>query len=188
MEWSQVPAWIEAVATVGALLAAGAAAFYAHRTLGVELGRDQARAEEEQAAQADLVAAWVTGSAVRTHGGVPLRLRNLTVVIFNQSPLPVYDLEIRVHTPRRQLGTQAHPIALPNENEVVWTGGGREDDDPVDPNEYRVAIDFRDAAGRLWTRDERGSLSSRGRVVYGQGSAHVKVATGGGAGTVTPPP
>lgn len=79
MRWGDVPGWIEALATVGALIAAIVAVRAFWRVLGIEQARERDRlVERERGQQADQVAAWLSVKPALT--------------VLNGSSLPVYDV------------------------------------------------------------------------------------------------
>ena len=170
--WSlgDVPTWLGALATIGALI--GAYAIWK-----VESGRDEFtaqerrdRAELEQRAQADRVAAWY-GRSDDGSGG-PQVIREWGAFIQNSSDLPVYDLSVsfRFLTPQandpdrsaeRSLSDLIRVVPPTDRIFVRLDHSVLEQTDRDSYGNYVVALDFRDAAGRLWRRDAKGGLAER---------------------------
>src|SRR5689334_11831407 len=98
MDWGDVPTWVQAIATLLALIAAGAAASAAWQVLAVERKRDVDRqqVEDERRAaeargQADRVAAWPSTSPTEQNAPPPPQQG---VSIRNASELPVYNVRV----------------------------------------------------------------------------------------------
>jgi hypothetical protein len=147
------PAWIAALATVGAFIAAFVAVRHSWALLRLERTR---RAEAEQAAeravQADGIAAWMTPSG-ETH-------------VRNSSDLPVYDVAVAWVDGADQRGIELGTWPPDHEQTVQFpfTAGVRngltgEIGHYEDPRRYRVLVRFRDTAGRTWQRDQFGVLA-----------------------------
>lgn len=150
-------AWLEALATLGALVAATAAAIFAARVYVLEARRDEHRDQVERSAQASLVAAWggvqlgqlVSPTAVspgeppapETRG--PTQPMRLHAWIRNASPLPVYDLWLQIYL--RDPSNEEH-IDLVAEHHVGL----------VDPGKGDVELDLVGAKqiGESWYPDE----------------------------------
>ncbi|CAN5304673.1 hypothetical protein BH09ACT11_BH09ACT11_12500 [soil metagenome] len=79
--WSSTfPAWLEALATVAAVIAAVYAGYYAYRAFGIERARDEQRDADKRSAQASEVAVWASGAGEFT--------------ILNGSKLPIFDVTV----------------------------------------------------------------------------------------------
>lgn len=150
-DWGDVPTWISAITTLGALAAAG-------WVVAIELRRDnRATKARESAEQADLVAAWLTSDDDSDTYWVNLQ---------NGSPLPVYDVRVllmpeqavREGNPKR-IGEwiPTIPVVPPGTLRLVWEP---EVDQPW-KTKWEAAVSFRDAASREWLRDGDGRLLRR---------------------------
>lgn len=178
-DWGDVPSWVEAVSTSLALIAASVAVAKSSTLLGIERTRDtkrdeaadQRRAADEQAAQADAVAAWVDWFQAdsSTSRLDRMRLRGWVIVVVNTSPLPIYDfmgtLAGRNGIPlgrvsRSLLPTGKHTLEFPS------GAAPKEQHEFETAREMRVAIEFRDTAGRQWKRDRHGQLTKTGEVRF----------------------
>ena len=95
-----LPAWISAVASAGALAFAVPAATAAYRVLKIEAARDEAADEERRVRKATRVSAWFgLRSSDQKQWGVLLR---------NASDAPVYGLAIGFYVPT-DFGTPTRP-------------------------------------------------------------------------------
>jgi hypothetical protein len=177
VSWGDAPTWITAVVALAALIAAWRAGNIAGKLLRVETDREdraerldgERRAAAERAEQADLVAAW------NDRGNF---------VILNGSRLPIWEVELVARHPDRAETVEAHLALVPPNgqrrrpfvnDENVWGGPIPVEDilDEMDALRMQVEIRFRDATGRIWTRDPHGSL----RLVGRSATVQAKVAT-----------
>jgi arabinogalactan oligomer/maltooligosaccharide transport system substrate-binding protein len=162
VSWGDVPGWIEAIATFGALVFAAAAAVSTGRILRLESERDrvasEARREQERRmrrAQAALVSAW--------WGEVEGRPRSVPgVYVRNASEAPIYQAHLTLVAP-----DDGHSGYWKTQRLVIPPGEAEHI--PVDlaglaigadfgNSERRVKLTFTDAAGVRWARDEYGHL------------------------------
>lgn len=167
---SQLPAWIEAIATLAAFGAAAAAALLVSRTVSIELQRESDRLEVARSSQAVLVAAWigpvsfVRGKQNEDTGLEPgLYLRSVDVVVRNASQVPVSDVELHVivligrnryrYDVSEEVGTLEPETTtqIPVDFDMRPPAEGAEDLELLEVN-----IHFRDAAGIVWERDRMG--------------------------------
>jgi hypothetical protein len=162
--WGDVPTWLGATASVGALLAAVAAAIIARRIYTIESERDR-RAEldrnerraAERRAQAEAVGAWADGSdESRT-----------CIWVANGSQLPIWDVVVRVYVPSEP-GRELGKLVTMASRQVVPPSGGAVKLATVGPeaNESLVEVEFRDASGVPWLRDRFGVLSAKGEAAW----------------------
>lgn len=165
--WSMIASVVAALGTLGALGAAIYAGVWAGRVAKVEFDRD-ARAEsdrrdrdtEAQRAQASKISAWLAQEDER-HETV------WHIEIGNSSDEPVYDVDlfIYMHAP----GAKSHedPVYYHfHKNARVVPPGGTKlkttSDEGLrlaDSRTRLVALAFRDATNRNWTRNEWGVLT-----------------------------
>lgn len=180
-DWGDVPTWLNAIVTTGALVAAAIAARAAWAVLGFQRDTESKRGEaEERAAQADLVAAWHDTWRV----GRSATLRSRGAVLLNQSPLPVYELTVAFLGPDNiKRASVTLPVVPPGEQKVSWpyelrTPAGQDEHRvPLyveSLSEFSVAIDFRDTAGRLWYRDRDGRLTLTGWHLFGEAAVQAR--------------
>lgn len=151
MQWGNVPGWIEALATVGALVAAIVAVRASWRVLGIEQARERDRlVEGERAEQADRVAAWLS--------------LNPALTVLNGSSLPVYDVEIRIYgEDGEHLTTGKWSVLAPGMLELGAVAleplGKYFRIDLATRQRGSLVMVFRDSAGRTWHRDAKGLLT-----------------------------
>lgn len=180
---SEFPAWLEAGATLAAVGAAIVAGFYAARAFGLEFAREERWEDQQQAAQASLVAAWPTLPHFRSLGG-ERRIHAVEGLVRNASELPVRDVRIVFYVTWRDsesgqhkdveaLG-EAHLSYLgPNQEAQKFgyfaldqKGGGKTLPAPMDESvELNVETFFRDSAGVGWFRDLDGRLAPMAEYV-----------------------
>ena len=123
--------------------------------------RDAKRGQREaRAEQADHVAAWHERGNERGADALPV----WGAQVRNGSKLPVYDLTVEYIDAE---GTVRESLVLP-----ILPPGEDFIRPPVDPDGpttttlwFRVAIEFRDTADRIWRRDQWGRLDQVGRQV-----------------------
>lgn len=171
----QIRLWIP---VGGGLLGATAGLFgavWGRRSLHLQRAREDRDAAEARQGQASRVAAWLSEERTEYMNRVDIRW---CLNVANASQIPVYELHAWVGHP--QVGTTDVQVGaaqvLPQRDTVValsledterlrvsnpprWEGArvieaGRY----RTPSEFRLRVAFRDAAGRWWLRDERGSL------------------------------
>jgi hypothetical protein len=170
--WGDIPSWVEALATVGAFVAATIAVRHSWSLLKIERANQHARTTEddrrqleaERSEQADLVAAW------------PSRGNARNITIENGSSLPIYDVALAfVNRAGDQRGLDIQDVLPPGKHTTYFPSENIKQD-PVtgevlydeneQPENYRVLIRFRDAGGRIWQRDQFGVLRLVGRMTY----------------------
>lgn len=180
-----VAEWVAGVSTFAAFVAAIFAGVAGFRALGRERRRDEAREDAEKAAQASAVAAWPDTQPPYPEEGYTITSESIAhdhrwrVFLRNASDLPVYRVRITwcegVHAlgeqqtihvlpPDPEPLIQPAPKAVVTEWKTTWGDGGRRPVAPVD--RLGVAIDFIDAKGQEWRRDQRGVLTFQ-RMVDG---------------------
>lgn len=174
VDWGDVPTWISALATIAAFLAALLAVRASWNVLTLERAReDRAEAQElerqraaERAEQADHIAAW-------SYWAEPQMLRRTGwgALVVNESGLPIYDVTAAFFGPDgSHRGDGSQSVVPPGQNFIPWPGGlTREGGDGASReqgSDFRVAVAFRDAAGRTWHRDQNGVLTKTGVVVF----------------------
>lgn len=156
--WGDLATWVTAIVTLGALVAAIAAVRRSGKLLQIEQDRDQARDKRdaelreaaERAEQADLVAAWPED--VEDFGPLSVRLTN-------GSSLPVYDVELEFVGPSG-VETEKAGLLPPGTQLHDWPQGMHDGEGTL--ADFRVALRFRDTAGRVWRRNEyRGAEADR---------------------------
>jgi hypothetical protein len=147
IDWGDVPTWISALTTTGALIAAG-------WIVGIELRRDWRSGERlARAEQADLVAAW-------RHQEDASRVQ-----LKNASHLPVYNFSIEFSSVELDKRFEATlPLLPPGEHtlkyppEIVHVTARHRLVDLDLRDQYAIRITFTDSADRTWRRDEYGVL------------------------------
>ena len=163
-DWGDVPTWINALTTTGALVAAAL-------VVRIELKREERGEEAALSAQAEQVAAWHrywTPSEARRYGdtlGSIDRWSGWGIELMNDSGLPIYDVQIRVMVFNAADGLW-HEVG---EWSVAGTlPPGRTRHQPpettallVDMDQRRVEVRFRDSAGTSWRRDYDGHLQRK---------------------------
>lgn len=159
IDWGDIPTWVSAITTLGALIAAG-------WVVRIELKRDdRALTARASAEQADKVAAWPGGRRAGTY----------FIVLRNSSDLPIYD--VAVFAARADSGGPP-PMAIerldllpPGDREIPFfvtkeprfTATRVGFDEPIvdDEQKWLVVLEFSDSAGRRWRRDNRGRLERK---------------------------
>lgn len=160
LDMGDVPTWIGAVTTLGALVAAGA-------VVKVELGREARAKAEADSAQADLVAAWIA------------RRAEAWVVVRNNSTLPIYDVTILIYDVTILIKKAFRPLdpeqpdptpsfsqfyqVLPPGEELargLANDEGKPMQNPAPELKASLVVEvrFTDAAGREWVRRSTGQL------------------------------
>jgi hypothetical protein len=180
-EWSDssLTAWIEALATCAAFLAAVVAARYAAAVFAIEDARDQRRLDAELREQAEKVAAWlVVGTQT---WGQTVATSTVELVVRNASDLPVYEFDVQLEVAMEVLGeSQVHadhrifPTVPPGSPAITekradaklllpetYTAASSEEKRQImadSADETRVRVTFRDAGNRWWKRNADGTL------------------------------
>lgn len=160
-----LPTWLAGFGAVAALIYARRAARHAKDVLDRETDRDERRNQEDRRAQASRVVAWPD---METSGGGTPRFGAL---VRNGSELPVRNVVVTflwsngpVWTPRGE--PVRLPLLTPGDLFVPWPAtvhrsGG--DDEYLALSllreDYRVMIQFTDAADFSWLRSMHGSLA-----------------------------
>jgi hypothetical protein len=166
--------WVAGISTFAALIAAIFGAWYAAQAFGVETRREDRWAQQQRLAQASLVAAWVgeTVKEVDFTNPVNRALRYAIdstyaykgVYLRNASDLPVTSVQYRLFLDDEPAGLRWVGTLPPGET-PIFVGDQPGDRDLVNPDvqnfsdAFQVAVTFRDAAGRSWSRDQHGALS-----------------------------
>ena len=196
-------AWLEAVSTFAAFIAAGIAVSYAYRTWTVEDQRERDRLERDAQSQASLVAAWPEGRFTRRLTDTKWILdRTGTIWVRNASQVPIYNLVVeygalwsqnvdgQVVERTSYLGQKSIIMMPPTEqpvqhdpNHILWSqlelvcAQG-----PVQHPDVRIRLNFDDAQGQRWTRHEDGRLGrfnpDRGTFMYEEHEEAVIVGPG----------
>lgn len=166
--WGEVmPGWLTALATTGALVAAGIAGWYTKGLLDNDDARESARLCADQRAQAERIAAWwpsddEKASDKRLSGdNLPLAVR-----IRNASDVPVYAVVLHYTVNEKSVATDSVDLVPPGDKlvaipQAVQAGYLEATGQQRRPAAVRVLITFTDAAGQQWTRDHSGILTKR---------------------------
>lgn len=182
--WGDVPGWLTAFATVGALIAAYVAAKQAKAIVQLELKRDEERKVLDDASQASQVAVWATESVAepvdRTSWIGRFTVMSVSGFVVNNSPQPVYDVEVAWFVGEEQVFSSALAVLPPKgleewklPTEVI----ARFDDATQDRGDVvlrlleearllsrmaadllRLEVSFRDSSNQRWIRDRAGRL------------------------------
>jgi hypothetical protein len=174
VEWGDVPNWVAAVATVGALIAAGVAALYAKgahdsavKAYDLEVVRERDARLQRDLWQASAVDVWED----QTSGAGQLGRLFYGVTVSNGSPTPIRDVTISWYDPNTgsQLrGQLTQPLVPPGEtfisratelripNPVPDVNGNPTFSEPLDG--FPITMRFRDSAGVYWLREKDGIL------------------------------
>lgn len=182
--WGDVPGWLTAVATMGALIAAYVAAKQAKAIVQLELKRDEERKVLDDASQASQVAVWATESVAepvdRTSWIGRLTVMSVSGFVVNNSPQPVYDVEVAWFVGEEQVFSSALAV-LPPKGLEEWKLPteiiARFDDATQDRGDVvlrsleearllsrmaadllRLEVSFRDSSNQRWIRDRAGRL------------------------------
>jgi hypothetical protein len=166
MNIGELAALISAVASLGALSAAIAAALQTKKLFGIESGRDQiAEAERRQLQaernrqQASCISAWVL---LRKVPNDPERAF-LVIAARNASELPIYALRLAVFdSSGREIVAEQVAVLPPEDTPLelpqVALCDYRFASDAASMQALAVQLTFLDASGRAWCRDVRGVL------------------------------
>lgn len=170
IDWGDFPTWISAVTTFGALVAAGwVVSIEVKRENRTEKLLDQQRADHARAEQADHVAAWY----IRVESSRPGMPPGSQINVRNGSRLPIYDVAVELLE-----GPETHrlprvAILPPGDHSLPYPDAMREITAIFDSNAkirarlraLEIVLTFRDTAGRVWTRNQYGSLTQHGIAV-----------------------
>lgn len=182
--WGDVPGWLTAVATMGALIAAYVAAKQAKAIVQLELKRDEERKVLDDASQASQVAVWATESVAepvdRTSWIGRLTVMSVSGFVVNNSPQPVYDVEVAWFVGEEQVFSSALAVLPPKgleERKLPTEIIARFDDATQDRGDVvlrsleearllsrmaadllRLEVSFRDSSNQRWIRDRAGRL------------------------------
>ena len=167
--WGTVSDWatfavttLACAVTTLALLAAGVAGLLAYKAFKLQEKQEKDRLDSARRHQAERVVAWWDHNPPDRG----TRGRGPAVTFFNSSGLPVWEVDLLLsHGPGRRwfygLGLQ------PSTDKPILTDawGG----EPNPEYSYGIEIEFRDAAGLYWRRDQDGVLHEirEGRAVDG---------------------
>jgi hypothetical protein len=184
IEWGDVPTWVGACGTVGALAFAAAAAFVGWQLYKVESRRDhdteqdrRSREFEQRRAQAARISAWPSNTGEDAQGNV--HINTLGILVRNASELPIFDLAIRFYW--RQGPSSFQPLWQTSPS-GEWPDGQKALIIPVlPPSDHPVfipipqevfeklhgslhdkvvpSLSFRDAEGISWHRGSDGKLA-----------------------------
>lgn len=161
LQFGDLPTWISAVASLGALVFAAIATVAAIRVYRIESARDRVAAEETRRrdeevrrSQAVLVSGWWGGDP---HSGKP----RPGAFIRNASDAPVYHVAISVLDPvtPESGATLAVPVIPPTAEPAFYPVAATPHAPKAADDEHRVELSFTDAAGLRWIRDQWGRLS-----------------------------
>jgi hypothetical protein len=170
--WSTAaPAWISAIATAGAFIAASIAAVYGARVFGRERIRDDRLERRIMQEQAALVSAWMGTTEVEevrhyaaghTTIDEPYLVEVPALHVRNASELPVYNFQV-MGFGEVELGSDANRVVY--EASLVPPSGQPQPHvvEPVRQGailmlEQNVMLAFSDCAGQRWIRNRDGSL------------------------------
>lgn len=180
-EWWKADAasWLEALATVGALVAAFAAARATWRTLIHELQRDADREAERRRHQAERFSCWLEPdpNPIAPERFLWLPREPPGYFVRNSSELPIFNVVVTFWlgflngTGGQVLGPAFHDVVPPGNESVRFDMDGAAragyvglvaSQSAATSSLLRVMleVDFVDAAGTRWHRDFRGVLSS----------------------------
>lgn len=157
VDWGDIPTWISALTTLGALVAAGwVVRIELRREEQAVIARADERAARERSEQADNVAAWPDWNRDRP-----------AILIRNGSQLPIYNVRLEftsgARSPRR---IQPMPMLAPGDHHAAYPGDIVSDDGTGNFSDtshlWNVRLRFVDSAGRDWVRDEYGILRKQG--------------------------
>lgn len=160
--WGTVPDWVEAVSTLGALIAAGAAVIAANTQLQHLRDREINRIEAERRQQASHVAVWLEYD---TYGGTK-------VYYSNQSRLPIYNATVVCRTPWGVVTHTEFPVLRPTTQPTPLGDVISDIESTATPetlqnwpsvvNRIQVGIAFQDANEVPWARHPNGYLGETG--------------------------
>jgi hypothetical protein len=188
-ERGHFPAWLAALATTAALIAAIFAARYAARAFALEAQREDHRIEADRTSQASLIAAWVGEKAFTEYyedddsalapliAGPPRFVQG--IYLRNASNLPVFTLTATVSVMARdpdtgkqqseELGREDLAVLPPSTQAVFHRMNYRNDGNlRLAFHKSReqglepvclVRLTFRDSEGATWVRGELGGLT-----------------------------
>jgi len=142
--------WIVTAAEVFSAVGTVGAFIVGFILLRAEHRREAERSEDERRSQAARISAWV-----EVHRK-PDGNREMAFHIHNASDMPIYEVEIPLHTTAHEEQTEFVGLVPPGQTvrrpaPPQWLRSY------VDPEP--VQIEFLDSSGRRWTRDEQGKLT-----------------------------
>lgn len=158
--WGDVPTWLQAIATILALVFAAIAARTASRLHRIEFERDRVsaaerfrREERERQSQAVHITAWWGTDAARP--------QDYGTFIRNGSDAPVYQGHLYVVDPNDPNGGEQFdlPVIPPDVKPAFRPTRLSTPDAESNPHNYRIELSFTDSGGIRWLRDQRGRLS-----------------------------
>ena len=161
LDWGDVPTWIAALSTVGALVAAIVAGRAAWRLLGLEATRDRNAFADKKTVQASRVSAWAkwerSAEGAESDYDIPL------LSVRNASDLPVYAVLLELFNSRDQLvSTERVDVLPPTDGPIDLPHVVSDAEHSALQGDYgsklQVKITFRDASGRTWVRQVDGLL------------------------------
>lgn len=173
---SEIPAWIEAGATVVGVGAAITAGFYAARAFLLEFQREKRWGDLQASGQASLVAAWPLPTPGVDTGTDGRFVYGAMAYIANTSPLPVSKVELEfylVAIDARGVGRDRQLLGTCRRANIPPSAGQVEIPLRIEPadriqlelasEQYEVSVElwFRDAAGVVWHRDAIGNLHAQ---------------------------
>lgn len=152
LDWGNIPEWIGAVGTSGAVIVA----------LFIALSDERRRANRERREQAEKIGVWKTH---QNDGGSAKSIEQSTIHVNNTSHLPIYDVVISYGS---AYGSGAK-YAMGDDNQilVLKLPPGLHNipprNNPITKKSANhlnegVAISFRDSNGHFWRRDASGIL------------------------------
>lgn len=177
------PAWLEALATTAALIAAVFAARYAFAAFQLETRREERWMDQQRSHQAELISAWPLVVSFETGEPDPYSseqeprgISGVQIQLQNASSTPVTNVWIdvaivvqRLDGPRRlqMTGLRIARVLPPTAGKEEWIPA--EDGKRIDPWEHvpagsepeywcELSVSFRDAGGRDWERIPDGQL------------------------------
>ena len=158
-------AWVSAIGTWFAIIAAAIAVIVGYRQLRAELSRQRSEADSRDREQAGKVAVWLESSwsgSVETTAARPQQLA--TVFFANSSTLPVYAATLYLWVPRVDAAPiiwQTRTVLPPSGAPVALSSYhlGSRDEARLMEMANAVSFEFRDSEGRRWYRSRAGTLS-----------------------------
>jgi hypothetical protein len=169
VSYGDLPTWVVALATTGALVAAFRAALYTKRLFQTELARDTRTEQRDLRAQAEFISAWIVTQDQTIVGGFILSIDlQLRTALLNSSTQPIYNVKMTFSAgPVLADLTDSVDVlppltefverALPETAQAQLVARLQSSSDET----LRVALEFTDAAGRRWLRAADGTLSQQ---------------------------
>lgn len=170
----EFPAWLEAISTLAAFLAAAVAVQYAAGAFRLESQREQRWEDTQRSSQATQVAGWF-GAIERNfrdaHGEPRHWYKEPGVFLRNASDVPVglvsiqlrYGDEVLGHQHVKQLAPSDEPTFVKMDPDLLnkVQSATMQSAGPGSEEHPTVAIQFTDSAGVRWTRSHEGQLIER---------------------------